>query len=438
MTAAADAGADAIVVGAGSSGCVVAERLSRDPTRTVIVLEAGGGAPSASALRLDRLPIGVGSDRVVHYPSRQGFDLPRGRGLGGSSAVNGGYFLRWHRGDFDRWSPQVWPMGSIEAAFDHLDGGSAGGGVMNVSSFADDELHPYAQAFEKHWRRAGFDPMTSAWPGVGIVRVRSNRDGWSRHSAAGLLEAALARPNVRMLTHSQAVQLRRSGGRVSGVVVGEQVLSADEVILCAGTLGTAELLARSGVAEIEDAALWEHREQLVRFTPRGHLDRAGALLQTVLHTRDGLEVRCYNDDFAQFIDGLPPSTPAFGVALMKPEYAGSVSWDPVARLRVDLGEVSAGDSEKIRQCAERVVSMLDGEDFEELVKPGSPWIEPVVRTSQHAWGTMPMGVRTDWLGGVDEMTGLRIVDASILPTAGSSGPHATVMMVAWHIADSIA
>ncbi len=252
-------------------------------------------------------------------------------------------------------------MGSIEAAFDHLDGGSAGGGVMNVSSFADDELHPYAQAFEKHWRRAGFDPMTSAWPGVGIVRVRSNRDGWSRHSAAGLLEAALARPNVRMLTHSQAVQLRRSGGRVSGVVVGEQVLSADEVILCAGTLGTAELLARSGVAEIEDAALWEHREQLVRFTPRGHLDRAGALLQTVLHTRDGLEVRCYNDDFAQFIDGLPPSTPAFGVALMKPEYAGSVSWDPVARLRVDLGEVSAGDSEKIRQCAERVVSMLDGE-----------------------------------------------------------------------------
>lgn len=439
MTAAADAGADVIVVGAGSSGCVVAERLSRDPDRKVIVLEAGGGAPSASALRLDRLPIGAGSDRVVHYPTRQGFDLPRGRGLGGSSAVNGGYFLRWHRDDFDGWSPQVWPMSSIEAAFDHLDGGSRGGGVMNVSMFADDELHSYARAFEKHWEKQSFAAMTSPWPDVGIVRVRSNRDGWSRHSAAGLLEAALTRPNVRLLTRSQAVGLRWSGGRVSGVVVGEQVLSADEVISCAGTLGTAELLARSGVAEIEGAEVWEHREQLVRFGAiGGRPEQARALLQSVLHTADGVEVRCYNDDFAQFIDGLPPSSPAFGVALMRPELPGSVSWDPVARLRVDLGEMSSEDEYKIRHCAEQVVSMLGGDDFEGLVQPGSPWIEPVMRTSQHAWGTMPMGVRTDWLGGVGEMPGLRIVDASILPTAGSSGPHATVMMVAWHIADSIA
>ncbi|WP_207840347.1 mycofactocin system GMC family oxidoreductase MftG [Williamsia soli] len=439
MTAAADAGADVIVVGAGSSGCVVAERLSREPERKVIVLEAGAGAPSASSLRLDRLPIGVGSDRVVHYPSQQGFDLPRGRGLGGSSAVNGGYFVRWHRADFDGWSPQMWPMSAIEEAYDHLDGGSPGGGVMNVSLFADDELHSYAHAFEKYWQKQTFDTGTSPWPDVGIVRVRSNRDGWSRHSAAGLLEKARARPNVRVLTHSQVVGLRRAGGRVNGVVVGEQVLSADEVILCAGTLGTAELLARSEVVEIEGVEVWEHREQLVRFTASGgRPEPARALLQSVLHTADGVEVRCYNDDFAQFIDGLPPSSPAFGVALMHPELSGSMSWDPVARLRVDLGEMSSEDEHKIRRCAEQVVSMLGGDDFETLVQPGSPRIEPVIRTSQHAWGTMPMGVRTDWLGGVGEMPGLRIVDASILPTAGSSGPHATVMMVAWQIAESIA
>ncbi|PYE13103.1 GMC family mycofactocin-associated oxidreductase [Williamsia limnetica] len=439
MTAAADSRADVIVVGAGSSGCVVAERLSRDPARQVILLEAGGDAPASASLRLDHLPIGAGSDRVVHYPTRQGFDLPRGKGLGGSSAVNGGYFLRWHPNDFEGWSPDVWPMAAIGSAYDHVDGGVGGGGVMNVSEFADDELHPYACAFERHWKDEGFGVASPPWPAVGVVRVRSNRDGWHRHSTAVLLQEALRRPNLRLLSHSQVVGLRHSGGRVSGVVVGEQVLSADEVILCAGTLGTAELLARSGVVEIEDAAVWEHREQLVRFTPAGGLPgHARALLQAVLHTRDGLEIRCYNDDFAEFIDGLPHSSPAFGVALMHPELPGSVSWGPVARLRIDLGEVSGGDSEKIRRCAERVVSMLGGADFEGLVQPGSPWVEPVIRTSQHAWGTMPMGERTDWLGAVDEVRGLRIVDASILPTAGSSGPHATVMMMAWHIANTVA
>lgn len=166
MTAADHARADVIVVGAGSSGCVVAERLSRDPDRSVIVLEAGGGVPDAASLQLNNLPIGAGSDRVVHYPTAQGFDLPRGRGLGGSSAVNGGYFMRWHRADFDGWSQDQWPMDAIESAYDHLDGGRAGGGAMNVSEFADDELHPYARAFENHWKAEGFNVVEPAWPGI--------------------------------------------------------------------------------------------------------------------------------------------------------------------------------------------------------------------------------------------------------------------------------
>ncbi|ORM24995.1 mycofactocin system GMC family oxidoreductase MftG [Williamsia sp. 1135] len=433
-------GADVIIVGAGSSGCVVAERLSRDPRRSVLVLEAGGGPPDRQSLRLSHLPIGAGSGRAVHYPSAQGFDLPRGRGVGGSSAVNGGYFVRWHQRDFDGWSTEHWSASDIAATYDRLDGGEAGGGIMNASAFADDELEPTAVAFEKHWNDEGFGRSPTPWPAEGVVRVRSNRDGWYRRSAADILQPILIqRPNLQVMTGSEAVGVRTRGGRAVGVAVGERVLTADEVILCAGTLGTAELLARSDLLDLDQSRIWEHRERLVRFAPAAvRHEPARALLQTVLQTADGIELRCYNDDFASFIDGLTPSSQAFGVALMHPERSGSLLWDPISRLRVDLGEISPSDADKLGAWAARMVAMLQGPRFEQLVEPGTVAVESVVRTSQHAWGTMPMGAATDWLGAARAVPGLRIVDASILPSAGSSGPHATVMMVASRIADRIA
>ena len=432
-------GADVILVGAGSSGCVVAERLSRDPGRRVLWLEAGGGRPSVATLRLDRLPVEAGSQRAVHYPSRQGFDLPRGRGLGGSSAVNGGYFMRWHESDLVGWP---WPKPEIAATYDRLDGGAAGGGSMHVSAFADDELHGYARAFENHWHDLGFGDAAAPWPDVGVVRVRSNRDGGLRRTAAASIAADIAgRPNLEFRSDSEVIGLRRAGDRVTAVVVGEQVIAADEVILCAGTLGTAQLMARSGIVGAQRVGVWEHREVLVRFTPTPHpVPAAEALLQSVLHTEDGIEVRCYNGDFADFVPGVPATGPAMGVALMHPEVPGSIDWDLTSGLVVDLGEVSRSDSAKLTVWTERVRQMLDGPRFAELVDHGGGGavIDPVVRTSQHAWGTLPMGADTDWLGAVIAVPGLRVLDASILPSAGSSGPHATVMMVASYIAGQIA
>jgi GMC family mycofactocin-associated oxidreductase len=440
MTTPAESGADVIVVGAGSSGSVVAERLSRNDDRRVLWLEAGAGLPEQATLRLDRLPIGPGSDRAVHYTSRQGLDLPRGRGVGGSSVINGGYFVRWHRSDFAGWPADTWSTDAIADAYNRLDGGAFGGGMMNVSAFADNEIHEYARAFESHWSHNGFDRIPAPWPDVGVVRVRSNRDGWARRSAGQWVgEGAAARPNLRLLTGSAGISLRIRAGRVTGVVVGEQVFTADEVILCAGTLGTAELLARSSEVQLENFEVWEHREALVRF---GSGEQAPtpprALLQSVLHTEDGVELRCYNGDFADFIDGLAPAGPAFGAALMKPRRPGSISWDPINRLHVDLGDLDDSDTDTLAVWTERMRSMLEGDHFSGLVAPGSAWVDPVLRTSQHAWGTFPMGAATDWTGAVDGIDGLRILDASILPTAGSSGPHATVMMVATRIADLIA
>ncbi len=437
MTGDTSSGVDVVVVGAGSCGCVVAERLSRDRQRTVLLLEAGGGPPGRHSLRLSHLPIGPGSDRAVHYSSAQGFDLPRGRGLGGSSVVNGGYFLRWHRSDFDDWS---WECSAISAAYDDLDGGAGGGGLMNVSAFRDDELHAYAQAFEQHWRDEGFAVQAAPWPDTGVVRVRSNRDGGRRRPAASLVVGAIAdRPNLNLVTGAEAIDVRLTGGRATGVRVGDQVIEADEVILCAGTLGTAELLSRTSGVRSRRMAVWEHRESLVRFTPAdpGHRG-ADALLQTVLHTDDGMEIRCYNDDFANFIDGVPATGPAMGVALMHPVVAGSVTWDATTGLLVDLGDIGETDAQKLREWTERVRDMLDGPQFTAFASRPGAVIEPVVRTSQHAWGTLPMGVDTDWLGAVTAIPGLRVVDGSILPSSGSSGPHATVMMVATRIADELA
>ena len=82
--------------------------------------------------------------------------------------------------------------------------------------------------------------------------------------------------------------------------------------------------------------------------------------------------------------------------------------------------------------------MLASPVFNALVDAESIRIDPVLRTSQHAWGSMPMGDRTDWLGGVRGVRHLRIVDGSILPTSGRSGPHATTMMVAAVIGDALA
>ncbi|WP_457536125.1 mycofactocin system GMC family oxidoreductase MftG [Williamsia sp. R60] len=438
MSGAADVGADVIVVGAGSSGSVVAERLSRDPDRRVLWLEAGPGSPGPSALRLDRLPIGPGSDRVARYRSRQGFDLPRGRGVGGSSVVNGGYFLRWHRSDFTGWCEEIWPMPVIADTYDSLDGGAQGGGSMHVSAFADDEIGAYAEAFESHWESKGLARVEAPWTDLGINRVRSNRDGPLRRSAAHWMADDGGRPGLRLLTGAAATELVVRGGRVRGVAVGDDVFTADEVIVCAGTLGTAELLIRSPGVQIQSLDVWEHREVLVRFGPASlPVAKPPALLQSVVHTSDGVELRCYGGDFADFIDGLPVTGPAFGAALMRPHRAGSLSWDATHGLQVDLGELDGADTRTLGVWAERLRAMFESDHFAACAEKGSAQIDPVLRTSQHAWGTLPMGVATDWAGAVNGLDGLRVIDASILPTAGSSGPHATVMMVATRIVDLI-
>ncbi|MFW0795541.1 mycofactocin system GMC family oxidoreductase MftG [Gordonia sp. CPCC 205515] len=428
--------ADVVIVGAGSAGCVLAERLSRDPARSVLLCERGPARwPTEQTRDLRRLPIAEGADHAVTYAEDSGLAVIRGRGFGGSSVVNGGYFLRWHADDFARW-PTGWGLTDIERCYDELDD------TMSVSVFADDELTEVGRRFETHWAtRLGARPLADRWPVVGVNRVRSNRIGALRMTAGeAYLRPALTRPNLTVCADVDVDAVAGTGRDVTGVVVGQHTVTAGEVILCAGTLGTAAILLRSdldSVAPEGSLGLGEHREILVHYRSLATDPHPPVpLLQTVVHTPDDLEIRCYSADMADYIDGVPPLGPAIGVTSMRPGAPGTLRLAG-RDLVVDLGDGDSEETPRIDAGVADVVEMLRAPVFGDLADADSVAVDQVLRNAQHAWGTMPMGERTDWLGGVYGLRGLRIVDGSILPTAGRSGPHATTMMVACRIGDAL-
>ena len=418
---------DVVIVGAGSAGCVLAERLSRDPGRSVLLLERGPGWPGAEVTDLYHLPVGADAERMgrtVSYPvSPAELSVVRGHGIGGSAAVNGAYFLRWHREDFGNWEHSI---GDIEAAYTEVEA------AMSVSPFGDDELPGAAHAFEAWWgTHLPTRRLDDRWPVTGVNRVHSNsiRDaagGRRVTTAEAFLRPALGRPNLTVRSRTEVTALASSGARVTGVRCGDEAIGCGEVVLCAGTLGTAALLFASGLSAAPLRVV-EHREMLVHYR-LSVPERPAPLLPSVVHTASGVEIRCYGGDFADYIDGVPPAGPAIGVVAMSPGTPGELVWGGT-RLTVDIG-TAAHLPDRLRPELDQVQDMLASNTFRGIVEPGSVRVDPVVRTSQHACGSLPMGEWTDSSGRLDGVRGLRIVDGSILPPGGRSGPHATTVMLA--------
>ncbi|MFT4041651.1 MAG: mycofactocin system GMC family oxidoreductase MftG [Gordonia sp. (in: high G+C Gram-positive bacteria)] len=429
--------ADVVIVGAGSAGCVLADKLSRDGSRQVLLLEQGPLAwPEPSVLDVRRLPIAAGDPYVTRHRGAPEYEVVRGRGLGGSSVVNGGYFLRWHPGDFDGW-PTGWSLADIDAAYAELD---APGGTMHVHPCADDDIGDAAAAFEKYWaHRLPIRAPGERWPVLGVNRVLTNSvDGYRRTAAQAYLSPALGRAGLSVCADSRVDAIVTNGRRVVGVRVGGYTVRCAELILCAGTLGTAELLLRSGIESLAaPMRVGEHREMLVGYRRTGTAPVSGMVLPSVVHTDDGIEIRCYRDDFAKYIRAIPATGPVIGVSAMRPASSGMLHLADGA-VRLQLEPPDAPTLRRMSAAAQEVAAMLRSAEFAALVIKDSVRIDPVIRTSQHAWGCAAMGLRTDWLGGVDGIRGLRIVDGSILPTAGRSGPHATTMMLACRIGDLLA
>ncbi|MEU6525008.1 GMC family oxidoreductase N-terminal domain-containing protein [Streptomyces sp. NPDC046924] len=270
---------DVVVVGAGTAGSVLAARLTEDPDRRVLVVEAGplprGAAGFGPALLDARLVPGAQPDHpaTLTHPVRltpeRPWLVPRGRVLGGSSTVNGGYFVRARREDFDRWAAAGNPAWSYErvlpflrALENDLDHGAGpvhgGSGPMRVRRGRLD--HPAAAAFRAAARALGFpedpDKNGQAPPGFGPVPANVV-DGVRLNAGLGYLPPeVLDRPNLTVLGGAAVRRVVIENGRATGVVVEHDghrsVRGAGAVVLCAGALATPRLLHLSGIGPRAD------------------------------------------------------------------------------------------------------------------------------------------------------------------------------------------
>ncbi len=259
---------DYIVVGAGSAGCIVAERLSRDPAIRVVLLEAGGGDESPWI----SLPIGYGklytdpekTWRYTTLPDRglnnRSISWPRGRLVGGSGSINAMVYCRGLPQDFDDWAlaaGEIWNWQSVRQAYEHLEtrvspsGEKTGSGPIRVQDVSD-QVHPITQHFFAAARELGL-PVTPDCNGdepEGVTTYRINTQNGRRCSSAlALLHPALNRPNLTLVKNAQVRRVLFDGLNATGVELanGQSFRVSKEVILSAGAIGSPQILQLSGI-----------------------------------------------------------------------------------------------------------------------------------------------------------------------------------------------
>jgi choline dehydrogenase len=490
--------ADLVVVGSGSAGSVIAARATENSKRQVLLLEAGPDYPDPAELPAD-LADGTRNSVLshdwgfAHRPTHRQilFDFPRGKVVGGSSAVNTCVALRGQPHDYDEWASLGLPDWSFERclpAFKRLetdldidDEWHGRSGPIPIRRHTPDELVPWQSAFLEAAAGLGFrrctdhnNPTLTGFGPHPMNKVRGVRMSAAR---CYLTRTVRARDNFEIRPNTLVRRVLFRNRRVSGLELecaGERLtLHTECVVLCGGAIATPAILLRSGIGPDEvvrklgvtlvadvpaiGAKLLDHPGSAMILAPRsGVCELLHPLLQTVLrYTSENAE---YRDDM-QLQPGslLPLTRVAFPVVTLmcsvgKPHGSGHLEFrsaDPHVKPRIHSNFSRDGqDLARAAEAMELAWLLARSKPLRELASFFWPsegvlsnrkrildWLPKASGSGYHPCGTVPMGAEHEPLAAVDGrgrvrgVSGLFVADASIMPAIPSYNINLPTLMI---------
>jgi choline dehydrogenase len=475
---------DVVIVGAGSAGCALAGRLVENGGRRVLVLEAGPAPDPWPAHLRDVASLAATAPAHPHnwayravLAAGRTSAVPRGRVVGGSSAINGANFVRASPADANGWGRPGWSYAEllphyVRAEHDHdLAGDPVHGdrGPIPVRRPHGRLLHPSAERFLDAAARMGVpeepDKNGGGPPGAGLVPSNAV-DGVRVNAAMAYLRPHRSHPDLTVRADAPVARVLLDGGRARGVALLDgSTVEAGEVVLAAGAVATPHLLLLSGIGpadELRAAGVEVHHD--LPGVGRGWSDHPAVFLpfadvdapahphapgsQAVVHTDAGADP-AGDVEVLLFVRPFEPGVDLHLMcALQAPDSRGTIrvrSPDPREPPLIDYAYLrTEHDRRRLRHAIRFAAELLRAGAGERTAPAGDvlgndrtldAWIVEHLTTAVHLCGSAAMGPAGDAGAVVDAdlrvhgIAGLRVVDTSVLPTVPRRGPSATAIAI---------